>query len=1361
MILIKEISPLKYSLLLWVLAFSSMCIAEEKVCVRNLSVSEGLSNDFVLNMTTDGYGFVWVGTKNGLNRITGYGVMKYTEKSSKLVDNMVNSLCYERKQNAMWVGTLKGITIVDCQSGLMKNLNIESGLAQNMIADIKPAADGGIWILYMHNGIQYYDVRHKRLVRQEAVVNNALRKPSHCCLDSGTGLLYVGHNGAGMSVVDLKRHRVENYRHRSGDPSSLPSDNVRRIVSDRHGNVWVGTSNGLAMFDPLSRRFHRLVGGGPDRIGDNIYDMSFTNDGRLLVACNLDGVSIVDVRGTAWTGGMSEPASRRVQAEGMGGMSRVVLNDSFGNVWVGSYGEGVSFINPRPTPFSILPGTNKNTGDGTGYAYGIAASRNAGLWVGTNGEIWLYRNAKMVGRWRFTKVLNRSSAFVYVLYEDHAGNLWMGLDDEGVVVFDPLGKKFRKINIADRALDIHAFLEMPDGSMLIGSELGLYRYKEGKVTFMKRLSGQLPSPTIYGLACDHHGRLWVGTDGGGVCVFAHSGERVARIDETNGLPTARVNQLLVGKDGAMWIATSGGLCRLPDVDNLHKIDIYDGGNGLPDPNIMGVVQYADGQIWVSTYSNIAKLDMVGAAFSVFDFKVGVPAGGFVEGSAALATDGCLYFGSPKGVCRVDNRLLRLQPKAPSIHVVGCETVAADTRHLVPLSPDGDGVYRMAYNSSTIRIAFSVADYGRNGRVEFVYKMEGLADDWIFTEGSNEVTFRNLRPGKYVFKVKARLLGGKFDEANIASVPIVVTPPWWATWWMYAIYVLLAVGIVVAVTRVYRRRLKLENSLKLRDASLELERANRQKEKEINENRLRFFTNIAHELRTPLTLTIGPVDDLRHAADMPPAYRSKLTVVYQNAVRLLGLINRLMEFRKAETGNSVLAVTKADLCQVVREIGMRFAEGRTDDGVSFAIEVLDEYIPIYFDSDVVAHILDNLLSNAFKYTPIGGRVCLSLTTDERWVNIAVSDTGSGISAEALPHIFDRYYQEKGKHRASGTGIGLALVKSLIELHQAKMEVDSELGQGTTFVLHLDRHNTYPNVKHKQEKSLDEMEDTPVAEGREATKAEVLERSMKPTLLVVDDNEDLRTYIARELADTFDVSTASDGLVALNMAHKKTPDVVVSDVMMPQMDGVELCRRLKEDIRTSHVIVVLLTAKTTNEDREEGYRCGADSYLSKPFSAGMLKARVCNLLEARKKLAGLLVAGRLSVTGDVPNTDDMGGLSLIDRKFVNSFAALVSENLADSELDMSFFTDRLNMSYSSFYRKVKSLCGMSPNEYLRKMRLKRSAELLASRSFSVTDVAQMSGFDNMGHFRKCFKEEYGTAPSDYMRTGKNGNTHSDGV
>lgn len=221
------------------------------------------------------------------------------------------------------------------------------------------------------------------------------------------------------------------------------------------------------------------------------------------------------------------------------------------------------------------------------------------------------------------------------------------------------------------------------------------------------------------------------------------------------------------------------------------------------------------------------------------------------------------------------------------------------------------------------------------------------------------------------------------------------------------------------------------------------------------------------------------------------------------------------------------------------------------------------------------------------------------------------------------------------------------------------------------------------------------------------------------------------------------------------------MVVSDVMMPQMDGVELCRRLKEDIRTSHVIVVLLTAKTTNEDREEGYRCGADSYLSKPFSAGMLKARVCNLLEARKKLAGLLVAGRLSVTGDVPNTDDMGGLSLIDRKFVNSFAALVSENLADSELDMSFFTDRLNMSYSSFYRKVKSLCGMSPNEYLRKMRLKRSAELLASRSFSVTDVAQMSGFDNMGHFRKCFKEEYGTAPSDYMRTGKNGNTHSDGV
>lgn len=1322
--------------------------ANEHVNASNLSIADGLSNDFVLDMASDGYGFVWVGTKGGLNKITGYGILKYTDKNSRLANNCVNALCFEKATNKMWAGTLNGISIVDCATGEMSTLDKTKGLAQNAIVDIKPAADGGLWILYMDKGVQYYDVARQRLRPQTRSTLRTLRLTSHCCTDNGAGQLYIGHNGYGMSILDLRSHTVERFRHKKGDTESLPSDNVREIVCDQAGNVWVGTDNGLAIFNPLTRKFHRV---NSPFLGDNIYSLSFVPDGRVLAACNLDGVSVIDTHGVEHGELAPGRVSRMNIDNAMCNAARAVLNDQYGNLWIGSYGMGITFINPRPTIFDILPPVTDNNGD-ICHVYGITASKSGGLWLGSDSGLSMYRDSKTLGYWSFSGVLSRASAFVYVMYEDRRGNVWIGLDDEGVIVFDSRNHSFRRIDIPARKLDIHAFLELPDGSMMIGSEMGAYLYKDGKVSFLRQLTAQMSSPTIYGLVLDRLGRIWVGTDGGGVTIFSRSGKRVAVLNSANGLPSSRISHLFVAKDKSVWIATGNGLCHVANVAKPHETEVYDTGNGLADPYVMAVTQDTYGQIWASTFTTIACLDNTSRSFAVYDYNMGVTAGGFVEGSAALATDGYVYFGSPKGVCRVNTQELRMQQKASRVHVVGCETVANDTRHLVPLFPE-DGAYRLPHDASTIRVAFSVADYGERGKVEYAYCMEGLDDKWVFTDGDAEVAFRNLRPGKYTFKVRAKSISGKFDDGNMAEIKIVVSPPWWATWWMMMVYAVAIGTLAFEIAQVYKRRLKLVNALRLRDATLAMERENRLKEKEMGENRLRFFTNIAHELRTPLTLVIGPVDDLRNSADMPKAYKQKLGVIYHNAVRLLGQINRLMEFRKTETGNYTLSISKGDICATVRDVGLRFVESQASGNVRLSVKVPSESIEMYFDKEAITHILDNLMSNAFKYTPAGGRVCLALTADDSHVDISVADNGYGISKEALPHIFDRYYQENGKHQASGTGIGLALVKSLVGLHEGTVDVESEPGKGTKFTVRIGRNNIYPDAMHVDDDNNENA--MPMAHANDHLPDSGNDGNEKPLLLVAEDNDDIRNYIADELGGSFRVLAARNGLEAWSMAKSQMPDIVVSDIMMPEMDGIELCRRLKADIDTSHVPVILLTAKDTIDDKEKGYRCGADSYITKPFSTKLLMARISNLQETRRRIVMSIIDGKDSAKAHDEATaasEPADNLTDMDRAFISNFTRLAIDNIADSELDMAFFTERLNMSYSSFYRKVKALCGVTPVDFLRQMRLKHSTELLASGNYNVTEVARKCGFDNMGYFRKCFKDEYGVVPSEYMKNKK---------
>jgi signal transduction histidine kinase/DNA-binding response OmpR family regulator len=628
------------------------------------------------------------------------------------------------------------------------------------------------------------------------------------------------------------------------------------------------------------------------------------------------------------------------------------------------------------------------------------------------------------------------------------------------------------------------------------------------------------------------------------------------------------------------------------------------------------------------------------------------------------------------------------------------------------------------------------------RVEYAYMLKGLDNRWYIADEHHQVAFRNIPAGKYRFVVKTRIRNQVWSKQT-TGLDIAVIPPPWLTWWAKLGYVLLTVCIGYMVLHAYKKRLDME-------ALYDMEKKNREREQTLNDERLRFFTNITHELRTPLTLILGPLEDIQKSPTLVDKDAQKISLIRQSALRLLSLINQILEFRKVETQNKKLCVGRYNLATLIGEIGAKYKELNRKSSVEIVIKsVPDDDLTLYFDKEVVTIIVDNLMSNALKYTD-RGEVTLSAYLTERagirYTEICVSDTGQGIDAEALPHVFERFYQGEQGKRVSGTGIGLALVKSLVELHEGEISVESALNKGSTFRFTLLTDNTYPYMQHiDSDASIPETESSEIEkDSREETSND------KSVLLIVEDNPDICHYIAESFADRFDVKVASNGQQGLEQALLYIPDIIISDIMMPVMDGITLCRRLKSDVRTSHIPIILLTAKDSLEDKEEGYETGADSYLTKPFSATLLHSRVNNLLETRRKLAEQFAA-HTTRTNPIEEKRTLLAESLnkLDREFLDKVTALIEEHLSSEKIDIPYLSDKLCMSGSTLYRKIRALTGLSTNEYIRKVKLQHAERLLLEGKYQVSEVAFKVGFNSVVYFRQCFKDEFGVPPSEYLK------------
>lgn len=605
-------------------------------------------------------------------------------------------------------------------------------------------------------------------------------------------------------------------------------------------------------------------------------------------------------------------------------------------------------------------------------------------------------------------------------------------------------------------------------------------------------------------------------------------------------------------------------------------------------------------------------------------------------------------------------------------------------------------------------------------------------------------------------IKTRIRNQEWSD-EISSIEIIIAPPLWLSWWAKLLYVISGVGLLFTGLWAYKRKLNLEYLY-------ESEKKSHEQEQELNDKRLRFYTNITHELRTPLTLILGPLEDLVKSNTLSSKDHHRISVIHQSAVRLLNLINQILDFRKTETQNKRLCVTKGNLTNVVYEVGLKYKELNSKPDIQILIEIEEENMFLFFDKEIITMILDNLISNALKYTDKGYiRIRTEWVTENgiRYAQLSVEDTGYGIGKEALAHIFERYYQESGEHQASGTGIGLALVKNLVKnlvkLHEGDIQVKSLPDVGTTFYLRLLADNTYPQALHGEDMHTEKQD---IKEEESTIKPEVIEpdKNARPIILVVEDNADIRDYIADSFTDLYEIKTAANGKEGLQIATDCIPDIIVSDIMMPVMNGVVMCQKLKADIRTSHIPVILLTAKDSITDKEEGYQVGADSYLTKPFSASLLQSRISNLLTQRR-----LLSERFAIRPEKPERQSMEekraiiteSMNKLDKEFLDKITNTITKGLAAAEnIDITVLSNVMCMSSSTLYRKVKALTGMSTNEYIRKIKMQLAEKYLLEGKYSISEIAFKVGINSNVYFRQCFKEEFGMSASDYLKqlTGK---------
>lgn len=1314
-------------------------MSSQQIPTVNLVIKDGLSSNYIAGITQDKKGFMWFATKYGLNRYDGNKFKVYIKNAhqGQLNSNDINKVVADTVNNRVWIGNKwNGLNLFDCEreefSSFLYNKSDPQSLSSNEISDIIVSCDGKVWISTVNRGLELYDSESNSFVHFNKSTITGFPSDEINAISEGLNKnIYIAHPNDGLTLFSFQNKTVVNYRHTPNNEQSIPSNKIYTVYVDSNGQIWLGTDQGLSLFDPIKETFRnfRDVNGIHHKLKERVHCIKQTTDNRIWIGTNSDlcyfetsdinkilagqkEVNYMYIRDIYW--GISNPSVY------------CIYEDSFNNVWIGSNGGGASFINRTPSFFHSyktdrIPGVINGLNDKEVMAICIAEDES--IWMGTDGGgLNVYTDGIRSDIYSRDTGETLTNAYFSSL-KDSNNDLWFG-SYSGIEIYEVKAKKFSRYKSLIESDIVFSFFEDNNKNVWIATNHGIEIFnldsKERKI--FNKTNSLLSTNEIRSISQDKNGKIWIGTLNKGIYIYDCEKKTFFDSDIFNVTLNRSINQIFRDSSDKMWLATNEGLVMFSP-ENLNHYTEFNTTDGLACNYVCSIEEDSDKNIWMSTNTGISCFLISENRFLNYDHTDGALYGNYMNNSVSKTSEGIIFFGSINGACFFDPKNRPKDIYVPPVILTEFRVYDKSPQINTPESflPMIKNKVSLKYNQDIFTVFFSVMDKAIQKQVEYAYRIKELGDSWINLGVDNQITFRNMPYQSYELQVRARYKNQDWQH-KYSTLTIVINPPLWWSWWAKLIYSICLGAIVFYIINSYKRRLNFKSSL-----IIEKEKLDRQKE--LNEERLRFYTNITHELKTPLALILGPLEDLQSESDMSDKQVKKISLIHKNTIRLLNLVKQILEFRKTETQNKKLCVIYDDISKIVQEIGFKHKESNKNLEIEFKINIYTDKLKLYFDPEVITMIIDNLLSNAFKYTQ-EGEIIINLRSEINnnieYTEIEVYDTGVGIAEEDIEYIFERYYQANKK--VSGFGIGLALVKNLVDLHEGVIFFESQVGIGTSFRVRLLTNNYYPEAIHIdiQQKEKEDI------------------KYEKPLVLLVEDDNDMRDYLAESLINSYEVVLAEDGIQGFTAASSHIPDIIISDIMMPNKDGIQLCKELKANMQTSHIPVILLTAKDTLQDKTEGYNVGADSYITKPFSASLLRSRIENLLENQKKIASLI-----SSNISLKKTLFKDSLNKIDNEFLEKITTIVEENLLNEKIDIPSIANELSMSYSSLYRKVKALTGITTGEFIRKIRIRKSEQLLLSGKYNISEVAHLVGLNSISYFRECFKDEYGMSPSEYLK------------
>jgi len=1334
--------------------------------IKKYSSEQGLSSNIIYSIIQDKKGLVWIATEEGLNKFDGKNFSHFTVNKGRysLSHNRTQTMVIAPDGN-IWAGTSDGLNIYDYKSDSIiqvRNTTKPLRLIYNDITYLTcNSSKSIIWMGTYGNGVNYFDWKKQSFHALKLPAINGVAAPLNVMslLEDDNKRLWIGTQNNGLYRYNLDEKKLEHY--------ILPVNGqfVRTIYQDSYRRIWIGTSKGCYIYNETTNALD-LVNYPASLINNSIGTIKEDKSGKIWIGTEL---FLLNFQVRLFSINQKFQYNEIFQGESGSRLSCPSVNSLFvdydNNVWIGTAWGGLNMINGTSNKFLLFRHDAENPASlPNSPLNAICALDNSSLLVATMGtdQTGICRFNINTGAAQALPVDKKLRAYVYqAITLDSKKNVWVGTYNKGLLKMDVNGNSFKQFTFESNdpkslpGNDIRTIFEAKDGKIWIGTNNGLAWINNQTNEITRVTLNHNRNFAIRAIREDNKKTLWLGTYGAGVITY---NTLTGKISENPIRLSPHIITDILIQSNLVWLTTFGEGLMVYNI-STNKTEQFSASNGLASNYLSSVHNDSKGNIWIGSSKGISRLDIKSKEIVNFSTGDGIQSREFSERAALQLPNGLMVFAGFSGLNVFNPLNVTKNDKCPPVvftKLLVFNELVSPSKESEDFSPITENISLakrivLKHSQSVFTIEFMGINYNANPKIQYAYFLEGSDKKWNLIGNQNNVTFRNLSPGSYEFKVKASSPDAVWDDKNTTSIQIEVLPPFWASGWAYIIYLILTAIIVYYVWYFAKIRIQTANRLKI-------ERAKREKDEELHQEKLQFFTNISHEFRTPLTLIIGPLEKMQES-ETDTDKNLSVTLMLRNAKRLLNMVNQLLDFRKAERGQMKLKVQFADIMPLLYEIVQSFEELRRQKNIEVEIQSPTQDFKMWFDSEFINKSIANLLSNAFKFTPDGGKISISLSLQNDALGhsesvIMVTDNGKGIQQKDIHSIFERFYQGEEKSGIQqGSGIGLHLVRNLIELHHGTIDVESTPHVNTCFRIVLPNEESayLPNELVSENNPPETHQDNlNEIQGNELdahfSKKEANKSNKR--ILLVEDNADIRIYIKSILGAEYEISEAENGSIGLEMATIHEYDLIISDIMMPEMDGIEMCKQLKKSVETSHIPIILLTAKSGIDNRIEGLNVGADSYITKPFHPQHLMVRVSKLIELRENMKERY--SRKISLGEIQQNVTKNDSP--DEAFLQKSIQIILNKMMDTDFNGDALAVELNISRMGLHRKIKAFTGQSTGEFIRNIRLKKAAELLRLPGRNISEVCYDVGFNSPSYFSTCFTEVYKMTPSEYAKNSK---------